>query len=200
MAGKRRLMENEQDIEQGLADAQLVRQARKGDEGAFEALVRRYKSLMIVVAYRQCSNEIDAEDVAQEALYRAFRELHRLDNPARFKSWAMRITANAAIDMLRRRRPTVSLEDGRLDPRNIESGGAPVHQPAEQDELRRRIVEAIEALPEPYQLPAVLRYLENLPYRDIAGRMGLREDTLRKRIHRANQMLRQKLQPLMEEE
>ena len=103
-------MNQTRDIEQEAADAQLVKRALQGDDAAFEALVLRYKALMLLVAYRQCRNEVDAEDVAQEALYRAYRQLGHLDNPARFKSWAMRITANAAVDLLRRRRPSVSLD------------------------------------------------------------------------------------------
>jgi RNA polymerase sigma-70 factor (ECF subfamily) len=187
------------DIEQGIADAKLVRQTLAGDDSAFEVLVRRYKSLMVLVAYRQCGNESDSEDAAQEALYRAYRQLAKLDDPARFRSWAMRITSNAALDLMRRRKKTVSIDDERLPPDMVtsEAAGDDAGEAAEQEETRRLIVEAIESLPEPYHLCAVLRYIEELPYRDMAERLGLREDALRKRIHRANQMLRKKLKPLM---
>jgi RNA polymerase sigma-70 factor (ECF subfamily) len=92
-----------------------------------------------------------------------------------------------------------------LDRQDVPSGDLAVsHNPGAPQELameeaRLRIVEAIESLPEPYQLPAALRYLEDLSYRDMAERLGLREDALRKRIHRANTMLRQKLQDLLQD-
>ncbi len=189
------------DIDQQVADAQLVRRTLDGDDRAFEALVRRYKSLMILVAYRRSGSESESEDIAQEALYRAYCKLQTLDDPARFKSWSMRITTNVARDWLRRKKKTISLEDERFSedmvaPAAARGGGDPVSN----SEARRLISQAIEELPEPYQLPAVLRYMENLAYREIAQRMGLREDTLRKRIHRANQILRKKLRPLLDED
>jgi RNA polymerase sigma-70 factor (ECF subfamily) len=74
-----------------------------------------------------------------------------------------------------------------------------VGEVAERQEIRALIAEAIYSLPETYQLPAAMRYLEEIPYREIAERMGLREEALRKRIHRANQMLRRKLRKLWPE-
>lgn len=192
---------NENDNEQGLADAQLVRRTLNGDDEGFETLVRRYKSLMILVAYRHCGNASDSEDIAQEALLHAYRRLASLDDATRFKGWVLRITSNVAVDLLRRRKGTVSLDDERLSPDMISGPAAKPEQSrrAESNELRRRIVEAIDELPETYQLPAVLRYLEDLTYREIAARTGLRENTLRKRIHRANQLLRRKLKSLGED-
>ena len=187
------------DLEQGMADAKLVRQTLAGDDTAFEVLVRRYKSLMVMVAYRQCGSESDSEDAAQDAMYRAYRQLGTLEDPTRFRPWAMRIAANAALDVARRRKKTVSIDDEQVPKDLVASDGAGdnAREAVEQDETRRMITEAIASLPEPYHLCAVLRYIEELPYREMAERLGLREDALRKRIHRANQMLRKKLKPLM---
>lgn len=194
------MSESHIDIEQQQADAQLVRHSLSGDERAFEILARRYKSLMTLVAYRRSGSESDSEDIAQESLYRAYTKLHTLDDPARFKSWALRITTNVARDWLRRRKKAISIEDERFEEGMIAPGA---RRPADgnpvfANETRGIIAQAIDELPEAYQLPAVLRYMEDLSYREIAQRMGLREDTLRKRIHRANQILRKKLKPLMD--
>ena len=64
-------------------------------------------------------------------------------------------------------------------------------------ESRMQILDAIRSLPEGYELPMLMRYLEGLPYKDIATRLGVREDTLRKRVHRANMMLKDKLDKLI---
>ena len=95
----------ESDIEQEIADGHLVRRTLSGDDGAFERLASRYKSLMMLVAYRRSGSVDDIDDVVQEALYRAYRKLDTLDDPTRFKSWTMRITANVARDWLRRKLP-----------------------------------------------------------------------------------------------
>lgn len=192
---------SESDLAQEISDGHLVRRTLDGDDGAFEILARRYKSLMILVGYRRSGSQADSEDIAQEALHRAYQKLDSLDDPTRFKAWAMRITANIARDWLRRRKKTISIEDERFEEDKVLPGAArPAGgDPVAGNEARQLITQAIEELPEPYQLPAVLRYIEDLSYREIAQRMGLREDTLRKRIHRANQVLRKKLKPLLDE-
>jgi RNA polymerase sigma-70 factor (ECF subfamily) len=185
------------DIE-GLSDSALVGRALAGDENAFEALLARYRALVFVVAYRQLGVEEGVEDAAQEAFFRAFAHLAELDDPARFKTWLLRITANIALDHLRRRKnKEISLE--REDVREAaEAHGVAQRAAAADDDsqLRSRIVDAIYALPPDYQMPAVMRWLEGLPYREIGRRLGVREDALRKRIHRAGQMLRRRLHDL----
>jgi RNA polymerase sigma-70 factor (ECF subfamily) len=185
------------------SDAALVKQAREGDSKAFEFLMNRYKALVCLVAYRQLGQPDQVDDVAQEAFVKSFTHLQELEEPGRFKFWLLRITANIAFDHLRKRKHDgVSLDDTKAfaaaesaaasDPRNrneLQTAG----ERAAGEELRAEIVEAIYSLPEDYQMLASMRYLEEIPYREIAQRTGLREDTLRKRLHRANQMLRRKL-------
>ncbi len=191
---------------QSPSDADLVELARTGNPVAFESLIQRFQSLVSLVAYRQLGHQDAVEDVAQEAFVKAFLHLNELDDVTRFKAWLLRITANIALDHLRRRKHQgVSLDDtgaftaaesaAAENPRRrdeLQEAG----ENAEGAELRDQIVEAIYSLPEEYQVPAAMRYLEEVPYKEISRRMGLREETLRKRIHRANQMLRRKLKKL----
>jgi len=196
------------DVEDGPTDLILVGRAKAGEPSAFEALLLRYKALVSLVAYRQLGHDEGAEDVAQDAFVKAFLHIGELDDAARFKAWLLRITANVALDHLRKKKHDgVSLDQsgayaaaesaaaqtiGRGDLR--EAGGQAI-----DSELRGQIAEAIYSLPEEYQAPAAMRYLEEVPYREISRRLGLREETLRKRIHRANQMLRRKLRKLWPE-
>lgn len=194
--------------EVGPTDRLLVTQARGGEAQAFESLLKRYQAMVTLVAYRQLGHPDQVEDVAQEAFVKAFMHLEDLDDPARFKSWLLRITANLALDFLRRRKNDgVSLdttgafaaaeESAAKQPGRGDLQEAQDH--AQSDELRTQIVEAIYSLPEDYQVPAAMRYLEEVSYKEISRRLGLREETLRKRIHRANQMLRRKLKKLWPE-
>ena len=181
------------------SDAALVKAALAEEPEAFERLVGRYKGLLTLVAYRQVNETSEAEEVAQEAFVRAFLSLSSLEEPGRFKPWVLRITTNIARDHLRKRkRRAMSIEDSRFDEKNIrgqQSGGLSREMMAA--ESRMQVLDAIRSLPEGYELPMVMRYLEGLPYKDIATRLGVREDTLRKRVHRANMMLREKLDRLI---
>jgi RNA polymerase sigma-70 factor (ECF subfamily) len=176
-------------------DAELVEASLAEEDGAFERLVRRYKGLLTLVSYRQTGDALAAEDVAQEAFVRAFLSLSSLEDPERFKSWLVRIATNIARDHLRRKkRGHMSMEDSRFDERNIlgtATGGVSREMMAIEERLQ--ILDAIRELPEDYELPVVMRYVEGLPYKEMSARMGVREDTLRKRVHRANTMLRDKL-------
>ena len=180
------------------SDAELVQQALTEEDGAFELLVSRYKGLLTLVAYRRMGDASEAEDVAQEAFVRAFVSLSSLEDPGRFKPWLMRIASNIARDHLRRRKHAMSLDDSRFDEKNVlgtASGG--VSREMMAMEARLRILDAIHELPDDYELPVLMRYVEGLPYKDISVRLGVREDTLRKRVHRANIILRDKLKGLV---
>jgi RNA polymerase sigma-70 factor (ECF subfamily) len=192
------------------SDSALVMQARGGEGAAFESLVRRYQALVCLVAFRQLGNQEGVEDVAQESFVKAFIHLGELDQPSHFRAWLLRIAANVSLDHLRRRKHRgLSLDEtatfravesaaADADPNNLRSAAQGPAQ-AQAGELRGAIVEAIYALPEEYQVAVAMRYLEQAPYREIAGRLGLREEAVRKRIHRANQMLRRKLRRLWPE-
>ncbi len=181
------------------SDAALVKAALAEEPEAFERLVGRYKGLLTLVAYRQINDAGEAEDVAQEAFVRAFLSLSSLEEPGRFKPWLTRIATNIARDHLRKRkRQAMSLEDSRFDEKNIRgqrAGG--LSRELMALESRTQILDAIRSLPEGYELPVVMRYLEGLSYKDMAARLGVREDTLRKRVHRANMMLRDKLEKVI---
>ncbi len=177
-------------------DEILVKKTLAGDERAFGRLVERYQGLLMLIAFRRSWRGADCEDVVQEAFVRAFRALATLERPERFKSWLCRICSNVALDRVRRRSPVASFDQDSGLMRALPPGeGARPSARAEVDEERDRLIAAIERLPETYQVPVVLRHVEGLSYRDIAKRLGIREDALRKRIHRANEMLRNELSP-----
>lgn len=171
-------------------DAELVRRVLAGDSFAFGVLIDRYQGLLTLIAYRRTGRPAECEDLVQEAFVRAFKALPSLEKPERFKSWIAQIASNAALDRVRRRSPVVSLdqESGMIE--SLPQRNAP--RPSgriQMDEQRQRLIAAIESLPDTYQIPIVLRYLEGMAHADIAKKLGLRGDAVRKRICRANEML-----------
>ena len=176
-------------------DASLVSRCLEGDEGAYAELVRRYQGAVYATAYYYAGRYGAAEDIAQDALLAAYRHLPELRDPAAFGPWLKEIACRTAANWLRRHgkrlrsetplphRRTLSVEDAREGPSGI----------LERHELRERIERAIDALPERYRLPVVLRYLQELSYDEISEFTGESRDEVRGILQRAGRQLRDML-------
>lgn len=174
----------------------LIAAARRGDVEAFNRLVLRYQDLVYTVAYRITGNAASASDATQEAFIAAFRKLHQFRGE-HFKPWLLRIVTNACYDELRRakRRPAASLdrltEDG-FEPGMLSLSASPVSPEAavQQAELHAAIQDCIGALPEEQRVIAVLADLEEYPYAEIAAITSLPIGTVKSRLSRARDRLR----------
>ena len=175
-----------------LDDRQLVAQAQGGDPEAFSQLVERHQTMVYRLALGKTGSPQDAEEVTQTAFLKAWQGLRTFQGKAAFSTWLYRLTANAAVDLLRRRRePALSLDDPDLPP-------IPDQAPSPEElsmaaERRRLLWQAIDQLPESHRLPLVLRELEGLSYREIARALDLEEGTVKSRLARGRLMLRQQL-------
>jgi RNA polymerase sigma-70 factor (ECF subfamily) len=163
-------------------DADLVRRSTRGELAAFEELVDRHRPVVVRVA-TGIVGAADAEDVSQDAFLRAFHRLERFRGEAPFRSWLLRITHNAALDHLARRRPEP------VDPHAFDaaqpSGARP---PAERLELRERIERLerkLRGLSYEHRAVLVLRDAEGLSYEEIAAVTDAPLGTVKGRLHRA---------------
>lgn len=186
----------------------LVDALRRGDDGAYERLVREHASKLLAIARRYCPADGDAEDVVQDAFLQAFRGLERFDARAQLSTWLFRITVNCALMKLRARsrRPEVKIEE--LQPRFTADGHhespiaawvAPEDCALERADLCAKVREAIAQLPESYRTVLVLRDLEGLSTLEAARVIGENENTTKIRLHRARLALRTLLDPLLRE-
>ncbi len=171
---------------------ELVRAAAGGDQDAFARLVRQYEDQVYRLALRMCSDPEDARDVAQEAFLGAWRGLPAFRQEAGFATWLYRLTANAAIDHMRRTRRqkgNVSLDDEglRLD---VADGAPGPQQAAEGRELREAVDDGLRRLPDGYRAVLVLRELQGLSYQEIAETLSMDLGTVKSRISRARGALR----------
>ena len=91
-------------------DSAAVAQAREGNPDAYRTLVERHSRALFRLAYRMTGNEQDAEDVVQETLLKAFRQIHRYESRASFATWLHRIAANCSLDLIRARNRRVGGE------------------------------------------------------------------------------------------
>jgi RNA polymerase sigma-70 factor, ECF subfamily len=169
---------------QEIDDAELVQRSTRGELGAFEQLVDRHRPVVVRVAARIVGSG-DAEDVSQDAFLRAFHRLHHFRGDAPFRAWLLRITHNAALDHLGRRRPEP------VDPETLDtSEQSPSRPPAEQLEVRERI-ERLERklhdLSHQHRVVLVLRDAEGLSYEEIADITATPLGSVKGRLHRARQ-------------
>lgn len=177
-------------------DAELVRRILAGEEEHFETLVARYQTRLYRFISRFTRDSEDARDVAQEVFLKVYGALDGFDPRYRFSTWLFRIAGNAAIDHLRRRRGrTVPLEtppdeDGEtrgIDPRDERPDPL---EDLSRRRLRQAIDAAIERLPDDYRELISLRHYGELPYEEIAELKGMPLGTVKNKLFRARQALR----------
>lgn len=178
--------------------ADLVAAARDGDRSAFEELVRATHADTYTLAYRLTGDEEDARDVVQEAYLRAYRGLRRFRGDAQFTTWMYRITANCAATHLGRRSRHRHHD---LDEAASVPDGHPDRDPqlrADGDDLRDRLLAALDGLPPRLRAVVVLRDVYELPHEAIAAELGISESAAKVRLHRARKKLRDELFPRRE--
>lgn len=183
-----------------LSDEEVVARVLAGDTSLFEILMRRYNQRLFRVARGIVTDDTEAEDVAQEAWLRAFRELAGFRGEARFATWLTRIACHEALARVHKRRRLVPISSpfgGGGD-----GGGEPPEPPAESPgperdlenrELQALLREAVEVLPDPLRAVFCLREIELLSTEETAEALGLTVENVRVRLHRAKRGLRQTL-------
>jgi RNA polymerase sigma-70 factor (ECF subfamily) len=177
-------------------DADLVARLQRGDDTAFEAIVRTHGGRLLSVARRFLGNNEDAQDAVQDAFIRAYKAIHTFEARAQLHTWLHRILVNTALMKLRerRRRPTESIDD--LLPSYSTDGHQTVASREWSDAVLERketagiVREAIAMLPDQYREVLVLRDIEEKDTAEAAEILGTTSNVVKVRLHRARQALR----------
>lgn len=176
-----------------VGDGELVERAKRGDNDAYEQIVRRHQALALRVAYSICGSTEDAEEAVQDAFVKAHRALARFRPGAPFRPWLLRIAANEA----RNRRTARGRRAGLLERlvREAPSGeAAPSPEGAVLGaEQRSELVEALAALPAGQRDALACRYLLGLSEREAAAVLGCRRGTVKSRASRGLASLQREL-------
>jgi RNA polymerase sigma-70 factor (ECF subfamily) len=180
-------------------ERELPRTLSDNVDGNFEKLVRAFQDRLYSFSLRLTGNRADAEEIVQEGLVRAYRALKSYAPPRiealDLNPWLYRIVLNVFRTRFRKEspRPVSSSGAGAVSGRGDEAAaGLDPEEAAEAGEVRRRLAEAVAALPERYRAPLVLRYTENRGYTEIAEILNRPEGTVKANVHRAVQMLKEK--------
>jgi RNA polymerase sigma-70 factor (ECF subfamily) len=185
-------------------DNTLMLRLQNGHEDAFYELVSRYKHLMVNYLCRMLGDYDAAVDMAQEVFLRVFRSIQRYDTRQKFSTWIYRIATNLAIDEIRKRkRRSASLLTAGAIPEDYtaDAGDPPpttrvIGNPEDQflrHETRDRIMAAIDALPEDQKHIFLLKEMEQLQLEEISQITDIKIGTLKSKLHRARQALREHL-------
>ncbi|MFT7677721.1 MAG: RNA polymerase sigma-70 factor (ECF subfamily) [Planctomycetota bacterium] len=176
-------------------DHGLVRRAQAGEEQAFADLVERHQARAWRVARGMVPSEEDAQDLAQEAFLRVFKNLERFDFKHDFTTWLYRIVTNLAIDLLRKRRPMGSLQGGldedQPDYEPVDPSDERPSDAMEIEETAGEVHDVLSTLAPHFQSALVLRELEGLSCADIADIVGATNVTVRWRLHRGRKLFQE---------
>ena len=186
-------------------DQALVERAQKGEQKAFELLMSKYQRRLIRLISRFVKDEHEVNDVAQEAMIRAYRALPNFRGHSAFYTWLYRIAINTAKNFLvtSGKLPFVSAETANEDGDILDLSDqiADYHTP-EAEMINREILQTVELtishLPEDLRKAITLREMEGLSYEEIAKIMDCPIGTVRSRIFRAREVIAKDLRPLLE--
>lgn len=183
-----------------LSDQQLVQKTLEGDREAFSFIVRKYQKQIYSLTYRLTNDPEDARDLAQEAFIHIYNVLHKYDQNRKFFSWMYKVASNVCYNALRRGKSEAAVSLDKV----IEFAPLATRKDMQPEEYYERretqalVRQAVSELPDKYRLPLVLRYLEDLSYREIAETMDLPLTTIETRLYRGKALLQKRLQAFAE--
>jgi RNA polymerase sigma-70 factor, ECF subfamily len=181
----------------------LIRRVQSGDIDAFYQLVQPFERAVFLSALSLLKNEADAEDVAQEAILKAFKNIGRFRQEAKFSTWLIQIAINEAKMKLRKDRRHLydSIEEGQRGedgdyiPKDFADWREIPSEALEQKELRDALSWALQTLPEKYRTVLVLRDVQHLSIAETAQVLGISEANVKTRLCRARLQMRDALAP-----
>src|ERR1035438_4057333 len=183
-------------------EQELIRRVRSGEPELFYRLIQPYERRVYSAAFAILRNEADAEDVAQEAVLKAFKHIRQFRAEARFSTWLIQITVNEA--RMRRRKAHANImepiadrqdDEGNYTPRDFADWREIPSETLERNEVRQKLAEALAEVGQIYSAVFVLRDMQHLSIEETAKALGISTASVKTRLLRARLMLRDLLAP-----
>lgn len=174
-------------------DRQIIQEIRNGQPRRFAVLVDRHKDRAMTLAVRIVGNREEAEELVQDSFVRAFRSLGEFRGDSRFGTWLYRILYNVCVTNVTRKRKQEAAEiteDNLLSELPSPEEETDILTRLEEDELRRRIGDAIETLPENQRTAVTMFYVQEMTYEEIARVTGQPMGTVKTNLFRGREALR----------
>ena len=174
-------------------EQQWIRAAQQGDSAAFEQLLLLYQQKIYHLALRTCGDPHDAEEATQEAFLSAWKNLPSFRGESSFSTWLYRLTVNACNDLFRKNKASaanVALEDEEAALQVPDTAPGP-EESLQRKETQRAVQDALQQLSDEHRQVLLLRELQQLSYDEIAAVLDMDLGTVKSRIHRARNQLRE---------
>jgi RNA polymerase sigma-70 factor, ECF subfamily len=183
------------------SDSELLERARQGDAAAFAALIRRHDKHLYRIVRSVLRDDYEAEEAVQETYLRAFTGLRGFRGAASLQTWLTRIALNEAVRRRRRSRALLDLDalhaaqerSRKPLPSSLIARELDPERAAAHGQIRELLERAIDDLPAAFRIVFVMRDVEEISTEDTANLLGIRQQTVKTRLHRARRMLRQRL-------
>jgi len=195
-------MQTQSEAEEDLESPEFLERLRRGEEAAFRQLIAGFQDKIYNLAMRLTRNSDEAEEVLQETLLAVFDKVSGFEGRSRLSTWIYAIASNGALSRLRKKaNNSVTFDEDVL--LNAEKPWSRNHNvlftvpedrdPLIREELQGRLEQAIEELPDGYRELFIMKELQKMPVKEIAGIYGIKEGAVKTRLHRARLLLRAKL-------
>ena len=202
-ARSKRVVTGVPQLNQGSAEAELIRRVCEGDKEAFYALVQPCERAVFSAAMSILNNSADAEEVAQEAVLKAFTALRRFRAECKFSTWLVQITINEARLKLRKERRHLyesidepdTDDEGGYFPKDFADWREIPTEALENQQLRDALKRGIASLPQKYREVLILRDIQQLSIQETAQILGITEGSVKTRLLRARLQMRDALAP-----
>ncbi len=186
------------------ADSDLIRRFKLGDRQVFSQLVERYSCRIYNTILRMIKDPREAEDLTQEAFLSAFKSLNRFREQSGFYTWLYRIAVNKTLNRLKVNRRTLAILNSSIETsegsiqKELADDSMDPQKHLNREELNRAIEKAIAGLSRANRVVFVMREIEGFSYEDISQMLGLKEQAVRTRVHRARRELQSVLKKYLE--
>jgi len=183
----------------GLSDEEVVRRIIEGERALFEILMRRYNQRLFRVTRSIVANDLEAEDIIQDAYVRAYEHLNQFEGRARFSTWLTKIAIYEAYARVRRvdHQKVDSISMLEVRGMDMKANGRDPEEQIYNAELKTVLEKAFDALPDDYRSVFMLREIEGLSTAETAECLELSEENVKTRLHRARALLQRELYSLV---
>ncbi|GJQ21512.1 MAG: RNA polymerase sigma factor [Bacteroidia bacterium] len=182
-----------------LSDEEIIARVLDGEKELYELIMRRHNQRLFKICRAYVRDGDEAEDIVQEAYVKAYEQLPRFEQRAKFSTWLIRILINEALAHIRRNGRFTSIEpdEGGMNAGMIHEPHSPENEtPSERtmnDELKNVLEEAIDALPEKYRSVFVMRAIEGMSVAETSESLKISQENVKVRLNRAKEMLRRRI-------
>lgn len=180
-------------INEKLSDEELAELVKEGYSEAFDLIVKRYRRIVLNIAFYICRNEEDGADMAQEVFVKIYKNIDKFEGKSKFSTWVYRVAKNTCIDELKKLR-RIGAQNAAEEDYNylyrIENSPSPEEEIL-KDEFNNFVRAFLYKLPPIYEEVLTLRYIKGLSYAEIAEKTGCSGGTVKSRIYRGKRSLKQ---------